>query len=225
MTVLGRLFAWRDALVIVKPETFLRWHREAFRLFWRWKSRRSARPPLPRNIRTLIREMGRNNPTWGEERIANELSLKLGIYVSPRTVAKYLEMDRPRGMTNQRWSTFVRNHARAIVACDFFVSVTATFRVLYVFVAMEVGTRRIVHFNVTAHPTAEWTMQQFREFLAFAHPYRFVIHDRDSIFLHDSMLRYALWVFGSSRLPFALRKRMHSVSGLSARSAANVWIG
>jgi transposase InsO family protein len=182
MTALGRLFAWRDALVIVKPETFLGWHREAFRLFWRWKSHRSGRQPLPRNIRALIREMGRNNPTWGEERIANELSLKLGIRVSARTVAKYLVMDRPRGTANQRWRVFVQNHARAMVACDFFTSVTATFRVLYVFVAMEVGTRRIVHFNVTDHPTAEWTIQQFREFLAFDHPYRFVIHDRDSIF-------------------------------------------
>jgi putative transposase len=182
MTALGRLFAWRDALVIVKPDTFLRWHREAFRIFWRWKSRPSGRPALPRNIRILIREMDRENPTWGEERIANELMLKLGIRVSPRTVAKYLDMDRPRGVTSQRWRTFVQNHAQAIVACDFFVSVTATFRILYVFVAMEAGSRRILHFNVTPHPTTEWTIQQFREFLAFDHPYRFLTHDRDSIF-------------------------------------------
>ena len=182
MTALGRLFSWRDALVIVKPDTFVSWHREAFRLFWRSKSRPSGRPALPKNIRTLIRKMVRENPTWGEERIADELMLKLGIRMSPRTVAKYLDMDRPRGVSNQRWRTFIQNHAKAIVACDFFVSVTATFRVLYVFVAMEVGSRRILHFNVTAHPTAEWTLQQFREFLPFDHPYRFVIHDRDSIF-------------------------------------------
>src|SRR5258706_8689986 len=101
MAGLGKLFAWRDALVIVKPDTFLRWHREAFRLFWRWKSRPSGRPALPKNIRTLIRKMDRENPTWGEERIADELMLKLHIRVSPRTVAKYLE-DRPRGIANQR---------------------------------------------------------------------------------------------------------------------------
>jgi putative transposase len=83
---------------------------------------------------------------------------------------------------NLRWSTFVRNHATAIVACDFFVSVTAAFRVLYVFVAMEVGSRRILHTNVTAHPTADWTTRQFREFPASDHPYRFLIHDRDGIF-------------------------------------------
>ena len=127
--------------------------------------------------------MAQMNPTWGEERIANELSVKLGIRVAPRTIAKYLRSPRPRGTTNNlRWSTFVRNHARATVACDFFVSVTATFRVLYVFVAMEIGSRRILHTNVTAHPTADWTIQQFREFLAFDHPYRFLIHDRDRIF-------------------------------------------
>ena len=182
MAGLGKLFAWRDALVIVKPDTFVRWHREAFGLFWRWKSRPSGRPALPRNIRTLIRQMDRENPTWGEERIADELMVKLGIRVSARTVAKYLDMDRPRGVSNQRWKTFIHNHAKAIVACDFFVSVTVTFRVLYVFVAMEVGSRRILHFNVTSHPTAEWTVQQFREFLAFDHPYQLVIHDRDAIF-------------------------------------------
>src|ERR1700739_45200 len=87
-----------------------------------------------------------------------------------------------RRTTRQRWATFVRNHAKAIVACDFFISVTTTFRVLYVFVAMEIGTRRILHTNVTAHPTSEWTIQQFREFLTFDHPYRFLIHDRDGIF-------------------------------------------
>ena len=138
--------------------------------------------------------MAQENPTWGEERIANELLLKLGLRVAPRTVGKYLRTDRPRPTSGQRWSTFVRNHAQVIVACDFFISVTATFRILYVFIAMEVGSRRIVHSNATEHPTAEWTLQQFREFLAFDHPYRFVIHDRDSIFSSDVDL--ALKSFG-----------------------------
>jgi transposase InsO family protein len=183
LLMLARCFDWRGALVIVKPETFLKWHRTAFRAFWRWKSQRSGRPLLPNNIRQLIQRMAAENPIWGEERIANELLLKLGIRVSPRTVAKYLKQTWPRGRNqSQRWTTFVRNHARSIVACDFFVSVTASFRVLYIFVAMEVGSRRILHSNVTAHPTAEWTTQQCREFLAFDHPYRFLIHDRDSIF-------------------------------------------
>jgi transposase InsO family protein len=170
-------------VVIVKPETFIKWHRAAFCRFWRWKSRKKGRPALPANLSKLIRQMNRENPTWGEERIANELSLKLGIAVSPRTIRKYLDSFGPHGTAgNQRWATFVQNHAHAIVACDFLISVTASFRILCVFVAMEIGSRRILHTNATAHPTAEWTLQQFREFLAFDHPYRFLIHDRDGIF-------------------------------------------
>ena len=184
MANLSRLFEWRDALVNVKPDTLIRWHRKGFRLFWRWKSKRTGRPCLPRDLRQLIREMASANATWGEERIANELKLKLGIRVSPRTVGKYLRMGRPVRTPDpkQRWLTFVRNHAQVIAACDFFVVVTATFRTLYVFVIMELGTRRILHHNVTGHPTAEWTTQQFREALPGGHAYRFLIHDRDSIF-------------------------------------------
>lgn len=191
MVTLAKFFDWYDALMIVKPETFIRWHRTAFKIFWRWRSRKRGRPALPTNIKELIRQMARENPTWGQERIADELSLKLGIRVSPRTVGKYLKRDEPRGSSGQRWSTFVRNHAKVIVACDFFVSVTSSLRVMYVFVAMEIGSRRILHCNVTEHPTAEWTTQQFREFMAFDHPYRFLIHDRDAIFSRrlDSELR------------------------------------
>ena len=181
----SHLFNWKDALVIVKPETLIRWHRKGFKLFWRWKSR-AGRPRLPETIRKLIVQMVRENPTWGQERVADELSVKLGVCVSPRTVRAYWPVkpgDRdPKKIFSQRWSTFVRNHAQAILACDFLVSVTAGFRVLYVFVVMEIGTRRILHFNVTAHPTAAWTLQQFREAIPSDHSYTFIIHDRDSIF-------------------------------------------
>jgi putative transposase len=155
------------ALVVVKPDTLIGWHRKGFRLFWRWKSKPTGRPRLPKDLRELIRRMAVENPSWGQERIANELKLKLGIRVSPRTVASYLHHG-PRQKPDpkqQRWITFVRNHAKAIVACDFFVVVTANFRILYVFVIMQLGTRRILHSNVTDHPTAEWTLQQFREAL------------------------------------------------------------
>src|SRR4030095_16490419 len=168
MPALGRLFDWRSALRVVKPDTFIRWHRKGFRLLWLWKSKPRGRTKLPNNLRELIRAMAAENPIWGEARIADELRLKLGIRVAPRTVGKYLTDGSHTGRTRdpkQRWMTFIRNHAKAIVACDFFVVVTATFRVVYVFVIMEVGTRRIVHQNVTAHPTAEWTLQQFREAL------------------------------------------------------------
>ena len=182
LVLLSRLFNWRDALVVVQPQTLVRWHRQGFRLFWRWKSR-PGRPPIPIELRQLIREMAMSNPSWGEERSANELLLKLGIRVSSRTVRKYMQLhpwEQPRG--DQRWSTFVRNHASAILACDFCVVVTATFRLLYVFIVIEHQTRRIVHCNVTAHPTAAWTLQQLREAIPSDHSYRFLIHDRDGIF-------------------------------------------
>lgn len=174
---------WRSALIVVRPETLVRWHRNAWRLFWRWKSRPRGRPILPAEIRGLIRTMAAENPTWGEERIAHELLIKLGLQVSPRTVRKYL----PRGgggagRGDQRWATFVRNHARAIVACDFTTVVTASFRTVYLFVAMELGSRRILHIAASDHPTADWTAQQLREALPWEHGFAYLLHDRDAIF-------------------------------------------
>jgi putative transposase len=145
--------------------------------------------------------MARENPFWGQERIANELLLKLGLRVSPRTVRKYLPRrpaGRPRG--DQRWSTFLQNHARAIVACDFFVAVTSTFRVLYVFIVIEHHSRRLIHFNVTAHPSAQWTRQQLREAVGYETRYEYLLHDRDSIFsadLDQSVRRLGLRVLKS----------------------------
>src|ERR1022692_1986986 len=184
----SQLFEWKEALIVVTPRTFVRWHRKAFKLYWRWKSR-GGRPALPKDIRQLIARMVRENITWGEERVADELSLKLGILVSPRTVGKYwpkLLGGTGRARTSsQHWRTFVKNHAQGIVACDFLVAVTARFQVLYIFVIMEVGTRRILHYNVTAHPTADWTLQQFREAIPSDYSYQFLIHDRDSIFSRE----------------------------------------
>jgi putative transposase len=182
---LARWFDWRQALVVVRPATLIRWHRQGFRLFWRWTSRH-GRPPIPAELRAMIRRMARGNPTWGEERIANELRLKLGLCVSPRTVRRYLPKLLNRGghrrVSSQRWRTFVHNHVQAIIACDFCVVVTATFRLLFVFVVIEHASRKILHVNVTAHPTAAWTLQQLREAVSVDHGYRFLIHDRDSIF-------------------------------------------
>jgi hypothetical protein len=158
MATLSHWFDWRDALVVVQPETLIRWHRKGFRLFWRRKSRPVGRPPLPKDLRQLIRTMAAGNITWGEERIANELKLKLGIRVAPSTVRKYLGRGhRPAQDPAQRWLTFIRNHARVIVACDFSTVVTARFRILYIFVIMELGRRQILHYGVTDHPTASAT--------------------------------------------------------------------
>jgi putative transposase len=184
MVFWSRWFKWKDALMVVQPDTLIRWHRRGFKLFWRWKSK-PGRPRLPGNIRALIAEMAKENPTWGQGRVASELSLKLGVYVSPRTVRAYWP-SRPdrrwRRTSSQHWQAFVRNHARSIVASYFLIAVTVRFRVLYVLIVMEVGTRKILHSNVTAHPTATWTLQQFREVLPGDHQCKFLIHDRDSIF-------------------------------------------
>jgi hypothetical protein len=160
MATLSRMFEWRDALWNVKPETLIGWHRKGFQLSWRWKSRPNGRPRLPKDIRQLIRKMATDNVTWGEERIANELNSDSSI---TRTVGKYLRRGEPVRTPDpkQRWLTFVHTHAQVIVARDFFIVVTATFRTLYVFVIMDLGTRRILHHNVTTHPTAEWTVSLF----------------------------------------------------------------
>jgi putative transposase len=145
--------------------------------------------------------MARENPTSGEERIANELRLKLGLRVSPRIIRKYMPKSRaapsrgPRG--DQRWAVFLKNHAQFIVACDFCVVVTAAFRILYVLVVMEHASRRLIHLNATAHPTAAWTLQQLRETIPSDHGYRFIIHDHDAIFsaeLDASLTRLGLKV-------------------------------
>jgi len=180
---LAGCFDWRSALMIVKPATLIGWHRNAFRLFWRWKSRPVGRPRVTVEVRDLIRRLAAENPTWGEKRIADELLRKLQIRLSPRTVAKYCkQLPRPRGARDQRWSSFLKNHANAIVACDFFTVVTACFRVVYVFVALEIGSRRLIHFNATEHPTAEWTLQQLREALPGDGEYKFLLHDRHKTF-------------------------------------------
>ena len=178
------MFRSRELLTIGRPETLVRWHRDLFRLFWRLKSRHQGRPCIPTDVQRLIAEMATKNRTWGEERIAAELCLKLGLTVSPRTVRRYMP-PRPRsrgGRSTQTWATFLRNHAGAVLACDFFIAVTATFQRLYVFVILDIGTRRVVHWNLTDHPTAEWTVQQFRDGLPLDGAYRFLVHDRDAIF-------------------------------------------
>jgi putative transposase len=184
LVMLSLCFDWRNSLVIVRPATLIRWQRDLVRWVWRWKSRPIGRPTVPADLRALIRRMATENPSWGCRRIADELQVKLGIVLSPRTVRKYLPKGSgwPRGGRDQSWSAFVRNHARAIVACDFVVSTTASFRTIYTLVVMEIGSRRILHVNSTAHPTAAWTTQQLREVFVPEHPWRYLLHDRDAIF-------------------------------------------
>ena len=172
---------WRAVLAIVQPETVMAWHRKSFRLFWIWKIRRGqpGRPTVPREVRDLIRRMCRENPGWGAPRIHGEL-LKLGINVGESSVSKY--MVRGRKPPSQTWRTFLENHARQLVSIDFFTVPTIRFQVLYVFLVLAHDRRRILHFNVTAHPTAAWTGQQLREAFPFDQLPRYLLRDRDAIF-------------------------------------------
>jgi transposase InsO family protein len=172
---------WRSALIIVKPNTVIAWHRRSFRLFWTWKVRRGqpGRPAVPKNVRELIRRLSRENPLWGAPRIHGEL-LKLGIDIGETSVGKYLV--RRRRPPSQTWRTFLENHVKTMVSVDFFTVPTISFQVLYVFLVLAHDRRRIVHFNVTAHPTAEWTTQQLREAFPFDQVPRYLLRDRDGIF-------------------------------------------
>jgi len=174
---------WHGALVVVQPATVVKWHRKGFRAYWRWKSQPpGGRPRIDREVRELIRTMWRSNPTWGKPRIQAELR-KIGIEVSDSTVWRYRP---PRGSPpSQSWRAFLDNHVREIVAIDFFVVPTATFRVLYVFLVMSHDRRRILHFNVTTSPSAGWTAQQVREAFPYDTQPRYVLRDRDSIFGTD----------------------------------------
>jgi putative transposase len=172
---------WRSSLLIVQPETVIAWHRKSFRLFWVWKVQHGlpGRPPVPMEIRKLIRKMSRENPLWGVPRIHGEL-LKLGFDVGETSVSKY--MVRHRRPPSQTWRTFLENHVKTMVSIDFFTVPTLRFQVLYVFLVLAHDRRRIVHFNVTAHPTAEWTAQQLREAFPFEQIPRYLLRDRDGIF-------------------------------------------
>jgi transposase InsO family protein len=172
---------WRSMLHALHPDTVVRWHREGFRRYWRWKSqRRSAgRPPVATEIRKLILEMQSANVGWGAPRIHGEL-LKLGIEISQATVSKY--MARQHKPSSQGWRTFLDNHVTDLASIDFFTVPTATFRILYVLIVLSHDRRRIVHFNVTAHPTAQWTAQQLVEAFPFDTAPRYLLRDRDGIY-------------------------------------------
>jgi len=184
---LRRLWAgWANVLLIVKPQTVIQWHRAGFKAYWRWRShkeKRSGRPPLAREVRDLIRRMATEN-LWGAPRIHGEL-LKLGFEISERSVSRYLRSVRWRPGSRQTWLTFLKNHREAIAAMDFFTVPTAAFRLLYVMFVIRHARREVVHWNITAAPTASWVIQQLREAFPFDAASRYLIFDRDSIFCSD----------------------------------------
>jgi putative transposase len=178
----SRFRAWGGALMIVKPDTLLSWHRHGFRLFWRRKSKvRTALPRVPKHVIALIHTIALDNRLWGSKRIRDELR-KLGYRVTRRTVAKYMRQVRPAPpprQPGQTWGSFLKNHASSIWACDFLQTDDLWFRTLLVFFIIELDSRRVVHFAMTSHSSDAWVAQQLREATPFdTHP-RFLIRDND----------------------------------------------
>jgi hypothetical protein len=172
---------WRRHLVLVRPETVVRWHRHAWRLVWRWRSRsRLGRPRLSPEVRDLIARMARDNSLWGSERIRGEL-LRLGIVVSTRSIRRYRGQPAPRP-PSQTWRTFLRNHAHTTWAADLFTLPTVAFRTLYVLFFVTHGRRELVHLAVTAHPTAAWVWRQLVEATAWGRRPRHLVRDRDAVY-------------------------------------------
>ena len=179
-----QLYRWfpsiLSVLMIIRPETLVRWHRAGFRRYWRWKScRREGRPPIEAELRALIRQMSRENLLWGAPRIHGEL-LKLGFELAQSSVAKY--MVKQRGPPSQGWRTFLRNHAPDIAAMDLFVVPTIGFRMLYGFVIVRLDRRDLVWINVTTNPTAEWVARQITEAFPWDTAPGYMIRDRDRVY-------------------------------------------
>ena len=174
--------AWKDSLILVTPETVVRWHRTGFRMYWRLISRvrrQVGRRQTPKEVRELIFRMVVENPTWGAPRIHGEL-LMLGFDVSERTISRWMNRAPRDPDRAKRWLAFLRNHRDAIAAMDFFTVPTITFGVLFCFFVIHHDRRRILHLNVTKHPTSQWIVQQLREAFPFGSAPRFVLFDRDA---------------------------------------------
>jgi putative transposase len=172
---------WRQSLIVVTPETVIRWHRAGFRLYWKLISMEKkpiGRKQTPKEVRELIFRMVCENPTWGAPRVHGEL-LMLGFDVSERTISRWMRRATRDPEPAKRWLAFLRNHREAVAAMDFFTVPTITFGVLYCFFVISHDRRRILHFNVTKHPTSLWTVQQLREAFPFGSAPRFLIFERD----------------------------------------------
>jgi transposase InsO family protein len=186
LVLLARLVPrWWNAVLLVKPETILRWHREGFRLFWRWKSKSTGqRSNLPAETIALIRRMAMENRLWGAERIRGEL-LKLGLRVAKRTVQRHMRGVRRPPPSGQSWATFLGNHRHQTWACDFLQIFDLWFRPIFAFFIVDLGSRQVVHFGVTREPSSTWVAQQMRNATPFGAGPRFIIRDRDDKFGRD----------------------------------------
>jgi putative transposase len=172
---------WHSPLVLVSPATVIAWHRRAYHRYWTWKSGKPGRPRIPAEHIAFIRRISTDHPEWGEDRVAEELALKLGVTHSTSTIRRYMVRSRgPRG--GQTWKTFIRNHASQIFAADFLTQNTAFFTTVYIFVVMHVASRRIVPIDATTSPGLTWVKQQIRQATEWAKCPRFLVHDNDGLY-------------------------------------------
>jgi putative transposase len=181
-SIMMKMFSnWKERIFIVKPGTAIKWHRTAFRFYWRCKTiSKEGRPRTEREVIDLIKQMANENPLWGVPRIHGEIK-KLGYDISQSTVQRYIPK-RGKRTTGQRWKTFLKNHSKEIISIDFLTVPTISFKLLHVLVVIEHHRRKIIHFNITKNPTAEWTLQQVRDLLfEYATP-KYLIRDRDTRF-------------------------------------------
>ena len=217
---------WRRHLILVRPETVVRWHRAGWRVWWRWRSRPGGlwsaargpgRPRLDADVRRLIVRMARENPLWGSERIRGALS-RLGIEVSARTVRRYRWRGLPAGRGARRgaWRAFLRRQARGLWAADLFTVRTLGFRTLYVLFFVDHARRRLVHFGVTSHPTAEWVWRRFLEATAWNMAPRLLLRDRDSVYRCD---------FGRKLARLGIRQLLSPIRAPKANAIAERLVG
>ncbi len=208
-SLLSRIwYDWASELILVKPETVIRWRNRKFGEFWRKKSQsKSGRPTIAKEHIAFIRRISSDHPEYGEDRIALELEVKFGIHHASSTVRRYMVERRPGTTDSQTWRNFLKNQAKAIWCCDFFVQQTVGFRVLYVFVVMELASRKVLHFHITDQPTLEWTEQQLRNACFDSQP-KCLLHDNDG-------------KFGQFGRPRRLEIEGKSIS---CRSAFDVWL-
>jgi len=178
---------WKKALILVHPETVVRWHRAGFKVYWTWLSRHRARPGRKRvtpELRELIFRMVAENPSWGAPRIHGELTM-LGFDVSERTVLRWMRRAPRSAEPAKRWAAFLSNHREAIAAMDFFTVPTLTFGVLHCFFVIAHDRRRILHWNVSRHPNSAWVVQQLREAFPYDSSPKHLIFDRATNFSEE----------------------------------------
>lgn len=173
---------WVDVLIIVRPITVIRWHKNLFKFYWRLKCKSKGRPKVPEEIRNLIKQMRKDNPLWGAPRIYKELNF-LGYDIGLTTVQNYLRyFDKRDNPPSGTWMTFLKNHLASTCAIDFFVVPMINFRLLYGFIVLSHERRKIIHFNVSYNPNQDWLIQQIREAFPYNEKPKYLIRDRDGIY-------------------------------------------